>query len=457
MRNTFKAISPVIALLMLIFITVGVSVVIYAWTTGYITSYETQPTGFEEIKVEAYKVDGKLLTIYVRNIGDVSVIVNSIYLISPTGVVYNLSPAVISSSTEIWGGDVWTIDAENLQVAKSSSGLILYDTFTKYNPSVWDDSYVDYNNDWDRVYYDSDGLKLLSESADGWAVRGLITVEKIIDLSYLPVIIEVDLQKTNYKVPGGDAAASPFAACLYLSSNKKRNPYDAKPWFAVKLYPKINPYRTEAQLVTRSSGGTIRWKTLYTWYSASNSQPRGVFLLIFNETNKVYYYFWHDSRSGLPHDSGYWTSAGLSDVFNNRDQYIYLSIDNRVTASSRKVHVRYIQVYRDYKVTVLNVEPEWTVELTDDSWNPLYTSTTMSSSITFNILSYIVKNGMPLEGHIVVRTYNVTEFNTYGGWRISPGETKAITVSISGVPSGEYRVKVVTKNGVEYQYKVMIP
>jgi len=131
MEKPLKAISPVIVLLMLIFITVGASVIIYAWPTGYITSYETQPADFEEIKVEAYKVNGKLLTIYVRNIGDISVIVNNVYLISPTGVVYNLSPAVIGSSTEIWGGDVWTIDAENLQVVKESSGLIFDDTFTE--------------------------------------------------------------------------------------------------------------------------------------------------------------------------------------------------------------------------------------------------------------------------------------------------------------------------------------
>ncbi|RLE90982.1 MAG: hypothetical protein DRN04_13890 [Thermoprotei archaeon] len=178
MGKLFKPVSPVTALLMLIFITVGVSVIVYAWVAGYVSSYEIQPTVFEEIKVEAYKVNGKLLTIYVRNIGDASVIVNSVYSISPTGITYSLSPAVLSSGTEIWGGDVWTVDTENLQVTKPSPELLLHDTFTTSNPSVWDDSYVDYNNDRDRVYYDPDGLKLLSESADGWAVRGLITAEK---------------------------------------------------------------------------------------------------------------------------------------------------------------------------------------------------------------------------------------------------------------------------------------
>jgi len=128
-----------------------------------------------------------------------------------------------------------------------------------------------------------------------------------------------------------------------------------------------------------------------------------------------------------------------------------------VTVSSRKVHVRYIQVYKDYKVTISNVAPGWTVELTDNAWNTLYSTVASASSVTFNILNYIIENGMPLDGHIRVYTYNVTEFNMYGGWRILPREMKALTVSIDNVPSGEYRVKVVTKNGVEYQYKVRIP
>ena len=64
---------------------------------------------------------------------------------------------------------------------------------------------------------------------------------------------------------------------------------------------------------------------------------------------------------------------------------------------------------------------------------------------------------MPLEGHIRVYTYNVIEFNTYGGWKILPGETRALTVSIDNISSGGYWVKVVTKNGVEYQYRITIP
>ncbi|RLE90980.1 MAG: hypothetical protein DRN04_13880 [Thermoprotei archaeon] len=81
----------------------------------------------------------------------------------------------------------------------------------------------------------------------------------------------------------------------------------------------------------------------------------------------AHYYFWRKSRTGTPYRSGSWSSTGLSQVFGNGEQYIYLTIDNRVTVSSRKVHIRYIQIYRDYKVTIIGVKPEWTIEITDAS------------------------------------------------------------------------------------------
>ncbi len=56
---------------------------------------------------------------------------------------------------------------------------------------------------------------------------GVITQGKYIDLQGLPIIIEVDLEKTSYNVPDGNAAASPFSARLYLSSVKNNNPYYA--------------------------------------------------------------------------------------------------------------------------------------------------------------------------------------------------------------------------------------
>ncbi|RLE98180.1 MAG: hypothetical protein DRJ63_08100, partial [Thermoprotei archaeon] len=271
-----KAVSGVLAVLILIVIVVVAGLLTYLWVIGYIPRrYERNSR--EIIKIEGVKIEGSVAYIYVRNLGTQEVVVSSVYLTDNNGIVkYQLSLPVFKSGTEIWGGDVWAVRYTDLKVVRIKSGKITYDRFTAPNPGTWDDSYVDYNNAEDAVYYDPDGLKLLSRSNGGWAVRGLITTSTIIDLidpeSY-PVVIEVDLQKTNYNVPAGDAAGSPFAACMYISYSKRTNPYFATPWFAAKLYYRSFPSRTEAQLVSRSASGVLQIKTLYTWYSAPNTQP----------------------------------------------------------------------------------------------------------------------------------------------------------------------------------------
>ena len=447
-----KGLSSILATLMLIVIVVVAGLLAYLWIMGFIPRrYGEQPR--EIIKVEGVKIEGNIAYIYVRNLGSKEVVVSSVYLTDSKGLVkYQLSLPVFQSGTEIWGGDVWKVSYSDLKVIRIESGKILYDKFTSQDLSTWDDSYVDYNNAWDAVYYDSDGLKLLSRSKGGWAVRGLITTSTIVDLidpeSY-PVVIEVDLQKTNYNVPAGDAAGSPFAACMYLSYSKKSNPYFANPWFAVKLYPRSGPSRTEAQLVSRDSSGTLKIKTLYTWYSAPNTQPRGVFLLIFNETGKVYYYFWRNSRQGEPYKKGSWTSTGLQQVL-GRQVYIYLTIDNLVTVSSRKVHVRYIQVYRGTKIKITNLGACWTVNITDNTGNIIFSRVAGGPEVEVDLLDYILEHGMPLIGHIYVIPCNVTEYNTYGGWVIPPKEVREIVVSLpSGLSPGTYTIKVITKRGTE--------
>ncbi len=82
-----KAISPVIATLLLILIAIAASILVYVWVTGYASSI----TGAETIQLqERIKVDavsapngtaGANVTIYVRNIGNVEVNVTSAYII----------------------------------------------------------------------------------------------------------------------------------------------------------------------------------------------------------------------------------------------------------------------------------------------------------------------------------------------------------------------------------------
>ena len=461
-----RGISSVMAMLLLTIIAVAAAVILYVWITGSLHADVKSSSLSELIRIEGYRVDGNLLYLYVRNIGSVDVVVTRVYIVDQRGsVVVRDGPAVIKSGTEIWGGDVWTVDSVNLKCTLKSTGKVLHDTFTSRNPAVWDDSYVNYKNYQEAIYYDPDGLKLLSNKRYGayWAVRGLITRSKIMNLHQLSIVIEVDLKKTNYKIDDGDAAGEPFAACLYLSPSKRRNPYYATPWFATKLYPRDDPSRTEAQLVTKR-GAQIEVNVLSTWYSAPNSQPRGVFLLVFNESNKVYYYFWRGSRSGVPFNEGAWSSSGLIQVFNSGQVYVYLTIDNTVALDPgefRKVHVRYLQIYKGTKVKVEGLSPGWTVQITDLDWNVIEVDgyklevVANSSSVEIELLPYILKYGMPLDGHIKVITGNLRDFEENGGWLIPVGDVRVVTVSLEGVSSGRCRVKVVTLHGTEASCVIM--
>jgi len=78
-----KAVSPVIATLLLILIAVAAAVLVYVWVTGYATSVTSSgtPELRERIKVEAISYSASTLTIYVRNVGDVSVTIDYVYVI----------------------------------------------------------------------------------------------------------------------------------------------------------------------------------------------------------------------------------------------------------------------------------------------------------------------------------------------------------------------------------------
>jgi len=79
-----KAVSPVIATLLLILIAVAAAVLVYVWVTGYASSVTTAgtPELRENIKIEAISYDDDTLKVYVRNIGDTSVTIDYVYVLS---------------------------------------------------------------------------------------------------------------------------------------------------------------------------------------------------------------------------------------------------------------------------------------------------------------------------------------------------------------------------------------
>ncbi len=95
-----RPISPVIATLLLILITISASILVYVWVTGYassVTSAEA-PQLQERIKIDTVSVtennDEINVTIYVRNIGNVEINVTSGYIIDAT------TSEVVGSNTE---------------------------------------------------------------------------------------------------------------------------------------------------------------------------------------------------------------------------------------------------------------------------------------------------------------------------------------------------------------------
>ncbi|MCW3984555.1 MAG: hypothetical protein NWE96_11280 [Candidatus Bathyarchaeota archaeon] len=85
-RKNARAISPVIATLLMIAIAVVASLVTYAWVMGYM-SFQTEKTG-KAILIQSVTYDGKatggvndVFTVYLQNVGD-----SDVQMISPAGV-----------------------------------------------------------------------------------------------------------------------------------------------------------------------------------------------------------------------------------------------------------------------------------------------------------------------------------------------------------------------------------
>jgi len=80
-----KAVSPVIATLLLIVIAVAAAVLTYIWVTGYmgtVAPRETPTQLQERIKIDAVSVSDTTVTIHVANIGDVATSIVSGYVLA---------------------------------------------------------------------------------------------------------------------------------------------------------------------------------------------------------------------------------------------------------------------------------------------------------------------------------------------------------------------------------------
>jgi len=121
LRCRRKAISPVVATLLLILIAVAASVIVYVWITGYLgaSTPASTPELQEKIKIEAISYSDNTLTIYVRNIGDVGANITAAYVINATS--YSVLYANTSLAEYLKPGELAT--SVTINNANLSSGV----------------------------------------------------------------------------------------------------------------------------------------------------------------------------------------------------------------------------------------------------------------------------------------------------------------------------------------------
>ena len=133
-----RAISPVIATLLLILIALAAAVLIYVWVTGYATGLTKAgaPELEEKIKIEAVSYDnssGKFI-VYIRNIGDTTVEITDIYVIEAKSneVKYRLTftYATIDPGTVSSFGDANVTDNEVDHKPTDSVDVVLNEGIT---------------------------------------------------------------------------------------------------------------------------------------------------------------------------------------------------------------------------------------------------------------------------------------------------------------------------------------
>ncbi|MCS7128052.1 MAG: hypothetical protein N3E36_02595 [Sulfolobales archaeon] len=107
--SSTKAVSPIVATVLLIVIAISTGILLWVWVSGYISRDHTQSTIVleERIRVEAIQVnstgDFLNITIYVRNMGSIATVISSAYVLDANG---NYITASINISEELEPGKV---------------------------------------------------------------------------------------------------------------------------------------------------------------------------------------------------------------------------------------------------------------------------------------------------------------------------------------------------------------
>ncbi|MEM0100847.1 MAG: archaellin/type IV pilin N-terminal domain-containing protein [Candidatus Methanomethyliaceae archaeon] len=125
MKNK-KAISPIIATLLLIVITVAAAVVTYTFVMGFVgTGTATTGAAQGQLSYDSFSVNGtsySSITIYLRNIGGKAVVLNAVYV---DGKLYTYQVnSTNQNESNVWtwlGSEKWTFFVGSIPGANTTS------------------------------------------------------------------------------------------------------------------------------------------------------------------------------------------------------------------------------------------------------------------------------------------------------------------------------------------------
>jgi flagellin-like protein len=101
-HNERKAISPIIATLLLILIAIAAGVVVYAYVLGFVgNSTGGQPSGTSDLSIDTASgvSSSGSVTAYVRNVGGTSATISSFYILDSTGTIVSGGSFIGTAST----------------------------------------------------------------------------------------------------------------------------------------------------------------------------------------------------------------------------------------------------------------------------------------------------------------------------------------------------------------------
>jgi len=446
MRDMLKAVSPVIATLLIILIVVASSVIVYLWVSGYtgsLTSASTEQTLREAIKIEAIKTietdEGSLIILWVRNIGDATVKINSAYYGTTQGYK-QANLAYTSSSPPIWGGDIWTFNRETQTIEKTQNGLIFYEDFRDgYNEDNWEliSTLEEEENEEGRISIDSNyGLKLtISRPGTSDIEKFGLKLKNNLEILDKEYVIEVRMGKIG-SIVNHDYLVETYVSQYVTYGNPHRLSQFVL-FYITGWAPLYNYY---------SSAVTKRRDTTYPYYwsfKIDDYQTCGEWLALFNGTiDRVYVYY---------NGSYYCYHKDFTYAMYERP-YVYLDIgiwDGE--SGTYSVYFTWIKIYDDPAFTINNLGGGWRVLLVNDS--SILGNKTVPAGRNSVLFDRFDDNIVyPLEAHIVI--IPTADDASEIGYVIRPGEVKSIALFITEPLPESFSVKVVAENGVEAVFNI---